>query len=92
MALRHGARVLIESDREVSVALEYLRAGLTGVVQADGAARVRIHVRQAPTRTMLNGNVINPSYEAVSGMISMVVPAGTNAIAVWPATSSRTRR
>jgi hypothetical protein len=79
-ALRHDDRVLIESDREVSVALEYLRAGLTGVVQADGPARVRIHVRQAPIHTMLDGNVVSPSYEPGSGMISIAVPAGTNTI------------
>jgi hypothetical protein len=52
------------------------------VVQADGPARVRIHVRQVPTRTTLNGNAVSPSYDAASGMISMAVPAGTNAIAV----------
>jgi hypothetical protein len=79
---RHGARVLIDSDREVSVAFEFSAGGLTGVVHADGPARVRIHAGRAPTRTMLNGNVVSASYEAASGMISMAVPAGTNAIAV----------
>jgi hypothetical protein len=79
---RHGARLLIDSDREVSVAFELSPGRLTGVVQADGSARVRIHAGRAPTRTMLNGNVVSPSYEAASGMVSMAVPAGTSAIAV----------
>jgi hypothetical protein len=80
--VRHGARVLIESDREVSIAFEYSPARLTAVVQGDGPARMRIHAGRAPTRTMLNGNVVSADYEAATGMISMAVPAGTNAIAI----------
>ena len=79
--LRHDARVLFESDREVGLAFEYSPAGLTGVVQADGPARVRLHVRQIPTRTTLNENVVSPSYDAAAGLISLALPAGTNAIA-----------
>lgn len=81
-ALRHDGRVLLESDGVVSIALEYHPDGLTGVVHADGPARLSIHARQAPTRTTLNGNVVSPSYDAAAGLISLALPVGTNAIAV----------
>jgi hypothetical protein len=72
----------MESDRAVNVALDYLPAGLTGVVQADGPARVRIHARQAPARATLNGKIVTTTYDAATRMISLAVPAGSNAIAV----------
>jgi hypothetical protein len=80
--LRHGERVLIASDREVDLALEYLPAGMTGVIQAAGPARVRIDVRQAPVRMTLNGNVVTADYDPADAMVSLAVPAGSNAIAI----------
>jgi hypothetical protein len=80
--LRHGERLLFESDRALSVALEYGPSGLTGVIEADGPARVRIHARQAADRTTFNGNVVTTAYDAAAAMLSLAVPAGSNAIAI----------
>ncbi|MPZ19501.1 MAG: hypothetical protein GEV06_16515 [Luteitalea sp.] len=80
--LRHGDRSLFESDRAVSVALDYGSAGLTGVIEADGPTHVRIHVRQAPVRTTRNGTVVAAAYDPAAGMLSLPVEAGANAIEV----------
>lgn len=77
-----GERTLIESDRQVSVALEVGPAGLQGVVQADRPARLRIHVRQAPARVTIAGNVVPSAYDAAAELLSLAVPAGSSAIAI----------
>jgi hypothetical protein len=55
---------------------------MTGVIQAAGPARVRIDVRQAPVRMTLNGNVVTADYDPADAMVSLAVPAGSNAIAI----------
>ena len=81
-ALQHEARVLLASDREVSVAIEYLPTGLTAAVQAHEASRVRLHLGRAPARTVMNGAIVTSSYDAATGMLSLSVPSGTTTIAI----------
>ena len=80
--LRQNERVLADADREVNLAVEYRPDGLTGVIDADGAARVRIHVRRAPSRVTLDGEVVRAAYDAASGTIALAVPSGSNRLAI----------
>lgn len=81
-AVEFDGRTLIDADRTIGVALEYGADGVTGVVDAGDAARVRLLVPLAPAGVTVNGGVVRAAYDRRSGAVTLDVPAGSNRIAI----------
>jgi hypothetical protein len=77
-----NGRTLIDADGTIGVALEYRAGGVSGVVDADSAVRVRLRVRAAPTHVTVNGRVVGQLYDRRSGAVTLNVPGGSHRIAI----------
>ena len=80
--LRHNDRPLIAADRPVNLAFEHGAGSLSGWIKSDTAARVRVAVPRVPARVTLNGTVTTAVHDAATGMLTLDLPAGSNAVTI----------
>jgi Heparinase II/III-like protein len=77
----HDGRVLIGTNAPIDVALQY-GATVTGVIEADRAARVRVRVSRAPDRITVNGATVSAPFDPAGGLVTLDVAAGSSAIVI----------
>jgi hypothetical protein len=80
--LRHDDRPLIAADRPVNLAVEFGVGSLNAWIRSDTAARVRVAVPNVPSRVTLNGTVTTAVHDAATGLVTLDMPAGPNAVAI----------